>query len=293
MTCATPVTQGQVNSPAQSEGIVTTASPRESRVESWEECERKVLEFENLNADSHTKLLFRGQHNSKWLLETTLERRARKAPSIIDFYRMILRIAPEIQSYYGPLWSLPTWEEVEHWCKDYDAFTLNDLPAYDYLAYLRHHAFPSPLLDWTSSLYVAAYFAFWRAEKDDVAIYIFSERPCNLKGFSSSDAQIHSLGHYVRTHRRHFRQQSRYTFCAKFDSNIDMMTFRSHHDVFKSDRTDQDVLRKIIIPASERCKVLTTLDKYNLNSFLLFDTEESLMETMAFREIDLEKSLNS
>jgi len=32
---------------------------------------------------------------------------------------------------------------------------------------------------------------------------------------------------------------------------------------------------------------LKHLDRFNLNEFSLFDSEESLMETLAFREIDL------
>jgi hypothetical protein len=57
--------------------------------------------------------------------------------------------------------------------------------------------------------------------------------------------------------------------------------------VFDLGRTDQDVLWKFVIPAKKRLKVLTQLDKYNLNAFSLFDSEESLMETLAFREVDL------
>jgi len=63
--------------------------------------------------------------------------------------------------------------------------------------------------------------------------------------------------------------------------------FRPHQEVFDLSREDQDVLNKIIIPATERQKVLRYLDRFNLNEFSLFDTEESLMETLAFREIDV------
>jgi hypothetical protein len=60
-----------------------------------------------------------------------------------------------------------------------------------------------------------------------------------------------------------------------------------HQGVFNINRSDQDLLWKIEIPASERVKVLHFLDKFNLNAFSLFDSEESLMETLAFRGIDL------
>jgi hypothetical protein len=53
------------------------------------------------------------------------------------------------------------------------------------------------------------------------------------------------------------------------------------------DRGEQDLLWKIVIPGKERQKVLRHFDKFNLNEFTLFDTEEGLMEMLAMREFDL------
>ena len=67
--------------------------------------------------------------------------------------------------------------------------------------------------------------------------------------------------------------------------------FAQHQDVVNREpepQFQQDVLRKFNIPWSERQKVLKLLDEYNLNAFSLFGSEESLMETLAFREIDLQ-----
>jgi hypothetical protein len=46
------------------------------------------------------------------------------------------------------------------------------------------------------------------------------------------------------------------------------------------------VLWRFVIPSTERAKVLRRLDRLNLNAYSLFGSEESLMETLAFREID-------
>jgi hypothetical protein len=43
---------------------------------------------------------------------------------------------------------------------------------------------------------------------------------------------------------------------------------------------------KINIPSTERLKVLRLLDGYNLNAYSLFQSEETLMETIAVRELD-------
>jgi len=65
--------------------------------------------------------------------------------------------------------------------------------------------------------------------------------------------------------------------------------FVPHDDVFDLNRTDQDVGWKIIVPTSEREKVMRILDRVNINEFSLFESEEGLMETLAVQEIDLRR----
>ncbi len=50
--------------------------------------------------------------------------------------------------------------------------------------------------------------------------------------------------------------------------------------------SNMDVIWKFNLPAAERLKVLKSLDRSNINAFSLFQSEESLMETMAFRELN-------
>ena len=91
----------------------------------------------------------------------------------------------------------------------------------------------------------------------------------------------------MATHRRHFLQQSDYTLCVIFRN---FWCFANHEDVFGRDDTRQDLLWKFNIPWTERLKVLSLLDAYNLNAFSLFDSEEALKETMALRELEFKKS---
>jgi|SRR5712664_266421 len=102
----------------------------------------------------------------------------------------------------------------------------------------------------------------------------------------SDAARIIRFGPYVRSHRRHFLQQSDYSICVFFD---DLWHFAPHKDVFGLDDPHQDLLIKINIPTTERLKVLKLLDDHNLNAFSLIGSDESLMETMAVRVLDFPK----
>jgi len=245
----------------------------------WEECQAKIYEIEKEN-DSLAGVWFRGQSDYKWDIETTLERQGSSIRQIVDYYRIIGVIKPAVETFTGAVWKVPSFEKVRKWTEDYDGFSLKlwagkEELAYDFLAHLRHQGFPSPLLDWTGSPYVAAYFAFAHAQRSErVAIYVFAEQPKNIKVGGIAQPAIHSFGSNVRTHKRHFRQQSRYTMCVGYNTS-DGWRFVPHREAFDLGRPNQDLLWKIEIPASERVKVLGFLNRSNLN---------------AFREIDLRRS---
>lgn len=234
-------------------------------------------------------ILFRGHASSIWKLETTLERYSKAKWTVKIYSRLALRSCPQIEAFTDYKWHLPTWPEVEKKINDnFDNFFLNP-PNYEFWVYLRHHGFPSPLLDWTESPYIAAFFAFnEKNAAERIAIYAFIETPRGVKS-GGSEPQITVLGPYTPSHKRHFIQQSNYTVCVKAQNKEH--EFISHETVFQRGdmpkEFSQDVLVKITIPAGERMKVLTDLYDYNINEFSLFQNEESLMKTMAFKEIEL------
>jgi FRG domain len=159
-------------------------------------------------------------------------------------------------------------------------------PGYDLMIYLRHHGFPSPILDWTRSPYVAAFFAFHDAFDDRVAIYSFRECTGGGKSGQLGTPEVHGLGAYVKTHRRHYQQRCEYTVCYKETTRASKRerVYCSHESATFGD--GQDDLKKYTIPATERRKVMRRLDMMNIHAFSLFGNEEGLASMLAYREID-------
>jgi hypothetical protein len=279
-------------------------------VPDWKTFQRRVQDLREDYDKESSPLLFRGQGNSEWDLTTTLDRNTywtvKDAPyknamcgmTLLDYYDLITGgVGPEVKTFSGI-------DVPERNKKIADSFfsdellyqfpsTFPDMQLYRYMAYLRHLAFPSPLLDWTRSPFVAAFFAFREdsaARIEKRAIYAFCKSPTGGSGGLVGEPSIFALGPYVQTHHRHFRQRCDYTFCAAFDASIAQWRFQPHQTVFDKGDPEQDVLWKITLPSDERENVLRVLNDYNLNAFSLFGSEESLVEAMWFREYVLRES---
>ena len=258
---------------------------------SWEDFQEKLhdVQHEEDAKEHSSQFLFRGTGDSAWVLETTLERAGRDGERISDYYNLIIALKSQVETYSMHRWEIAESPEIEKAADKIEAWSSHKFPTpeiYSYMVYLRHHGFPSPLLDWSRSPYVAAFFAFRsvvRPRDDKVSIFAFSEMPEWSHVYGSFSPWIRRIGHHVRAHRRHFLQQSDYTMCEIFEHGPGR--FANHESVFSRNNKKQDVLWKFNIPWGERTKVLTQLDAYNLNAYSLFESEESLMETLAFRTL--------
>lgn len=224
--------------------------------------------------------LFRGQADRSWPLVSTLERFSTKAWSIKAYHRLLLSVLPAIASLTSRHWDLDRDMDV-------DESHHGAPPGYELMIYLRHHGFPSPLLDWSRSPYVAAFFAFAarpRPTCEAVAVFAFREHVGYGKEWSGNGARIVGLGPYAVTHERHYAQQCEYTICKKRVG--DSYIYCNHEEALRDRVTPQDELTKYIIPVTERSRFLRKLESMNIHAYSLFRDEGSLMQTLAYREIE-------
>lgn len=264
----------------------------EITIDTWEEFEELLLVFDQYreNLDEKTDLyvsnyLYRGQANHEWGLETTLERfTSKKDLSFSKYYRFALAAQPRIETFTGENWPLVPPSDFNKWLAKQDPLMLTDFMQYEYFAYLRHHGFPSPFLDWSMSPYVALFFALQNSKEDYKysSVYIYLEYTGGAKLAGGDEPFIHVLGPYAKIHKRHYLQQSCYTICStKTDNDF---VFHEHDHFYKHQKYNQDRIYKINIPITEKNIFLNKLNKMNINAFSLIGSIESLMESTSIIE---------
>jgi hypothetical protein len=129
---------------------------------SWSEYKAQA----SADLDEYGAYIYRGQRIAAWRLTSAIHRTAlvRSTADITGYVNYMLpKVHDAVEGWTGRTWDLAT-----------------PLGLAEFLAFLQHNGFPTPLLDWTASPYVAAYFAFegvnhFAPQAENVAIYSFNQ----------------------------------------------------------------------------------------------------------------------
>ena len=221
----------------------------------------------------------RGQSNKDWLLSSTLERHGCSEINIKDYYRIILKNRGEIETV--------TNREID--MNDFDMFVKNDycpfgmftLGLMKYLIYLRHHKFPSPLLDWSKSPYIALYFAVSENLECDGKMFYLVHAYDDCFSGGGGIPEINYVDNYNITETRHHKQNSMYTYAYKPRDINNPSKFVSYTDnIFQK---EQNIKKEFIIPAKSKKKLRDELNLMNINAYSLMGDEDSLMKDLTYK----------
>lgn len=94
---------------------------KEENAPSWEEFEAILHRIESMRQKAHKRsavivsdLLYRGQADSRWRLETTLERSVSKPVSLYDYYMLIEQAKARIETFTDKSWRIPTLKNISN-----------------------------------------------------------------------------------------------------------------------------------------------------------------------------------
>ena len=187
-----------------------------------EEVERIKVEF-----TSSSGLLYRGQTDSSWKIESSLERVGIEEISCKKYYRHIDKLKPLINPLIKNKFIRKTTSSGYPINFDEYYKVSWTLPEMEYLTYLRHHGFPMPIIDWTESHYIALFFACenFVNSKTNGKVFVYNEIIHGILGGNDIPG-LRRIGRYVETDKRHFAQQSQYLIPVIYTDEWKLITLK-------------------------------------------------------------------
>lgn len=234
-----------------------------TEVMTWAEFKRFVADLIEAGNDR----IFRGQAVSTWRLSTSLHRHGR-----YDLHRYEEEHLQELS------------HRVNAFLPDrYDLRISNDLGAF--LSLVQHHGFSTPLLDWTRSPYVAAYFAFESLSQDakeggSCRLFAFDEREWMRDfrwraSFGNPEPMLTVSEFPAHSNLRHLPQQSVHSFTNVADAEWFIRALETIRN--------KKYLTAIDIAHAERGRVMRELEYMGISAATMFPGLEGICRALRER----------
>ena len=226
---------------------------------SWSDFKAKA----SSDLESDGAVIYRGQRNASWGLTSPVHRTAlvQNIPQLKGYSDFMLpRVHDALEAWVGRSWNLD-----------------NSFGLAEFLAFLQHNGFPTPLLDWTASPYIAAYFAFegenhFDPQVENVAIFSFNQLAWTRafqQRYDSSDFTPHVSVLRPRQVGNHKLAMQQGCFIVTNVKDIE-----GH---IRANETDtQMFLTKYELDVRERPKVMRELDLMGISAIQLRPSVEAV-----------------
>lgn len=241
----------------------------------WQEFEKQVEVLRNASLYLYnSQLLFRGQSNSSWPLQALIEREIYEfQPEGLGVHYSIKRnpCSPQYQQALSEFLSVfktacnrvlqqsqQPKSDLEWWCLG------------------RHHGLHTPLLDWTTDYFVAAYFAFCKEAEKNSSVAIWVLLPSNH--ICAKTDRVHGElndGHYLQLIDAHPLYNSRQAAQKGKFTVLNSPVFVSVKEYFENVIGENKIaLYKISLPATLRDQVLGILKGRGITAETLMLSDE-------------------
>lgn len=207
--------------------------------------------------------IYRGQSDAIWTLKSSLFRTdiVSKPSDMVGYVNYILpQVHEPVEAWSGRTWNLADF-----------------LGLAEFIAFLQHNGFPTPLLDFTASPYIAAYFAFegidhFDPKSDNVAIYRFNKRLWGNKfpdktDIADTNPKVTIIKPYVRGNNKLALQQGLFLYA----NILDIEAHIHCHEEFEG-----QYLTKYIIDVEERPLVIKELSLMGISAVQLSPSIEAV-----------------
>jgi hypothetical protein len=230
------------------------------RTESWREFEARLERYFDLPAERRHQLIFRGQPDARWGLRPTIDRLTWPDDGTSRKEKVALLI-----------------REFEIQCLGLSVPLSDPASRRQWELLGRHHGLPTSILDWTTSPFVAAFFAFADRADDaaDVAVYTFDRRYFEERGSALDPIEIWEEPSDYRPNLRAVEQGA---------------VFMKTHRGDPLDRALKPYLWQYTIPATEGAMVLAKLAEMRITHRHLFRdvdhaTRSAVLQVMESRMV--------
>lgn len=248
-------------------------------IKTLEDYRKQILQLRS-ELDQDATILFRGQSNESWTIESSLERYGVSEIECEEYYRTIDRYKPLI----NPIIENRFERKFTRGGYPFDFSRYDEgsweLPEMEYLAYLRHHGFPTPLVDFSMSCFIALFFACEDFNQPKIdkrvngKVFLYASQ---ISVHGNKIPELRRIGRYVEAGKRHFAQQSNYLLPIEYTDEWKFIPFMRAME----DQHNKAVLREVTISKDVKVELMRALHEMNINRYTMYLNEDALIKSLA------------